>query len=206
MALYETVLWKRGLQYICGVDEVGRGPLAGPVTAAAVILPPGTRRNGIKDSKVLSAAQREKLAEKIKRMAVDWAIESVDPATIDKINILQASLLAMKKAVEKLASRMDIVLVDGIYPIPGVDLDQAALRGGDSISVSIGAASILAKVERDSLMVEYDTLFPEYRFGKNKGYPTREHRLAIHSYGPCSIHRMSFKLLPDGIIQERLRL
>lgn len=203
MAVYESGLWNKGFQYICGVDEVGRGPLAGPVTAAAVILPPGTKRNGINDSKAISASRREELVDHIKSIAVAWAIESVDPQTIDEINILQASLLAMRKAVERLSAQIDIVLVDGNRSIPDIEHHQMTIVRGDTKCISIGAASIIAKVERDRLMTEYDQLFPEYRFCRNKGYPTREHRLAIHAHGPCDIHRRSFKLLPEGLIQGK---
>lgn len=205
MPLYDNDFRKQGYNFICGVDEVGRGPLAGPVTAAAVILPPGTKRNGINDSKLLTSNKREQLAEHIKSIAIAWAIESVSPETIDQINILQASLLAMRKAILKLASRIDIVLVDGNKPIPDIELEQRTIIKGDSKSLSIGAASIIAKVERDNLMTEYHSIYPQYNFKQNKGYPTREHRLAIHLYGPCDIHRKSFKLLPDSIIKGVLR-
>jgi len=205
MAVYETGLWNEGFRNICGVDEVGRGPLAGPVTAAAVILPPGTMRNGIGDSKAITAAKREVLAEHIKSIAVAWAIESIDPETIDRINILQASLLAMRKAVMRLSTRIDVVLVDGNRRIPDFEQEQITVIRGDSKCVTIGAASILAKVERDKMMVDYDQLFPEYKFGRNKGYPTREHRLAIHAHGPCDIHRRTFRLLPEGLIQGKLK-
>ena len=206
MFFCETRLWNEGFRLICGVDEAGRGPLAGPVTAAAVILPAGTKRNGINDSKLLSARKREKLAEHIKSTALAWAVESVDHETIDRINILQASLLAMRRAVSKLESRLDIVLVDGNRPIPDVDFDQKTMVKGDMRSLSIGAASIVAKVERDRLMAEYHGSYPQYNFRQNKGYPTREHRIAIHTYGPCEIHRKTFKLLPDGVIQGALSL
>jgi ribonuclease HII len=204
MSFCETRIWDEGFRLICGVDEAGRGPLAGPVTAAAVILPTGTGRNGINDSKLLSARKRERLAEHIKSIALAWAVESVDHEIIDRINILQASLLAMRRAVSKLESRLDIVLVDGNKPIPNVDYEQKTMVKGDMRSLSIGAASIIAKVERDRLMAEYHDSYPQYNFRQNKGYPTREHRIAIHTYGPCEIHRKTFKLLPDGLIQGAL--
>jgi ribonuclease HII len=206
MFCYEARLWNEGQSLVCGVDEAGRGPLAGPVTAAAVILPAFTRRNGINDSKLLSSSRREELAEKIKSIAVAWAVHSVSPGMIDRINILQASLLAMKKAVSKLKTRSDIVLVDGNREIPRVDYLQEAVTKGDVKSICIGAASILAKVERDRIMTRYHAHYPQYNFRRNKGYPTREHRIAIHTYGPCEIHRRSFKLLADGVIQGVLRL
>jgi len=206
MSFCEARLWNEGLSLICGVDEAGRGPLAGPVTAAAVILPAGTKRNGINDSKLLSASKREKLAEHIKSIAIAWAVESVDHEIIDRTNILKASLLAMRKAVSKLGSRSDIILVDGNRPIPDVDYDQKTMVKGDMRSLSIGAASIIAKVERDKLMTEYHDTYPQYNFRQNKGYPTREHRIAIYTYGPCDIHRKSFRLLPDGVVQGVLPL
>jgi ribonuclease HII len=205
MAVYETSLWKKGYTYICGVDEVGRGPLAGPVTAAAVILPIGTKRNGISDSKLLTPKKREELADHIKGIAIAWAIESVDHETIDEINILQASLLAMRRAVLRLSARIDLLLVDGRQAVPDLPSEQRPIVGGDGVSVAIGAASIIAKVERDRMMTEYNHEFPGYRFDRNKGYPTREHRLALHARGPCTIHRKTFKLISDDVIQEALR-
>lgn len=206
MAIYEYSLWKSGIKLICGVDEAGRAPLAGPVTAGAVIMPENCRRTGITDSKLLSASKREELAEKIKNKALAWAVESVDHETIDRINILQASLLAMKRAIFKLAMETDLVLVDGNQLIPNLNIPQEYVIKGDSKSVCIGAASILAKVERDRIMAEYHEIFPYYNFKQNKGYPTPEHRRAIHTHGPCRIHRMSFRLLPEGVLQEALPL
>lgn len=206
MSIYEYSLWKDGLKLICGVDEAGRAPLAGPVTAGAVIMPENCRRAGITDSKLLSATRREELAERIKAKALAWAVESVDHETIDRINILQASLLAMKKAIFKLAVNTDIVLVDGNQLIPNLGIPQQYIIKGDSKSVCIGAASILAKVERDRIMSEYHEIYPFYNFKQNKGYPTAEHRRAIHTHGPCAIHRMSFRLLPEGVFQEALPL
>ncbi len=202
----ETRLWRRGYDLVCGVDEAGRGPLAGPVTAAAVILPAGTKRDGIDDSKLLSPRRRDELAEHIKSIAVAWAVESVEPEVIDRINILQASLLAMKTAVARLRTRPGIVLVDGNRMIPDVDFEQMTMIKGDARSITIGAASIIAKVERDRLMTEYHYSFPRYNFKRNKGYPTREHRLAIYTHGPCELHRKSFRLLRDGVIQGKLPL
>ena len=199
-------LRSQGYDFICGVDEVGRGPLAGPVTAAAVILPGDVGRNGIRDSKLLSHTKREELAEKIKSIAVAWAIESVEPEVIDRINILQAALRAMRAAVLRLSVTPGVVLVDGNSRIPDIGIEQRTIVGGDALSISIGAASIIAKVERDRLMTEYHSAFPQYNFKRNKGYPTREHRLAIHLHGPCDLHRKSFKLLPDGVVQGMLSL
>jgi len=210
MTVCEADLWRKGIQFVCGVDEVGRGPLAGPVTAAAVILPPGTPRNGIRDSKLLSEKKREQLAEKIRSSAVAWAVESVDQKTIDAVTDTLRSgwittgpktKLAMRRAVLNLTAQIDVLLVDGNRCIPNMDIEQHVITRGDEKCLSVGAASILAKVERDRLMVKYDHIYPEYRFARNKGYPTREHRLAIHTHGPCAIHRKTFKLLPDGVVQ-----
>lgn len=206
LAIYEYSLWKSGIRLICGVDEAGRAPLAGPVTAAAVIMPENCRRTGITDSKLLPPLKREQLAEKIKAKSIAWAIESVDHETIDHINILQASLLAMKKAVLRLATEMDLVLVDGNHLLPDLRFAQEFVIKGDSKSVCIGAASILAKVERDRIMSEYHDIYPHYNFRQNKGYPTVEHRQAIHTHGPCEIHRKSFRLLPEEVFQEALPL
>jgi ribonuclease HII len=204
VSAYEFSLWKTGARYICGVDEVGRGPLAGPVTAAAVVMPAASRRNGIADSKTLSQSKREVLAERIKSKALSWSVASVDPEKIDEINILQASLLAMRMAVESVTCPIDLVLVDGIHPIPDLNIEQETIRGGDGLSICVGAASVIAKVERDRLMSEYDQVYPVYKFAKNKGYPTLEHRRAIHIHGPCEIHRKTFRLLPEGIVQGTL--
>ncbi len=206
MAIYEYSLWKSGLKLICGVDEAGRAPLAGPVTAAAVIMPDNCRRTGITDSKLLTPLKREELAKKIKIKSLAWAVESVDHETIDRINILQASLLAMKMAVLKLATEMDLVLVDGNHLLPDLDFAQEFIIKGDSKSVCIGAASILAKVERDRIMSDYHDKYPQYNFRQNKGYPTVEHRQAIYTHGICDIHRKSFRLLPEKVFQEALPL
>ena len=176
---------------IAGVDEAGRGPLAGPVTAAAVILPHGFIPEGLDDSKKLNASKREKLYEIIVQNALDWKVVSIDHRTIDAMNILRATFLAMEKAVRGLTLLPEYVLIDGRdFPLSGIPGE--AVIGGDGKSVSIAAASILAKVTRDRLMIAYDAQFPGYGFAAHKGYGTRAHREAIRSLGPCEIHRRSF--------------
>jgi ribonuclease HII len=176
---------------VAGVDEAGRGPLAGPVTAAAVILDPARPVPGIADSKELSPARREELALLIKQAAVAWAIASAGVDEIDALNILQASLLAMKRAVEALAAAPELVLVDG-NRCPSLACAAEAVVGGDASVPVIGAASILAKVSRDREMARLDALYPGYGFARHKGYPTRQHLAALREQGPCEIHRRSF--------------
>jgi ribonuclease HII len=176
---------------VAGVDEAGRGPLAGPVTAAAVILDPARPVPGIADSKELSPVRREELALLIKQAAVAWAIASAGVDEIDALNILQASLLAMKRAVEALAAAPALVLVDG-NRCPSLACAAEAVVGGDASVPVIGAASILAKVSRDREMARLDALYPGYGFARHKGYPTRQHLAALREQGPCEIHRRSF--------------
>ncbi|MEW6102265.1 MAG: ribonuclease HII [bacterium] len=175
---------------IAGVDEVGRGPLAGPVIACACILQ--EEIPGIKDSKLLSSKKRKSLYEIIIKRA-DYSIGIVENNVIDKINILQATLLAMKNAIFSLKIPPSLVLVDGPYEIPGIPYKQKAIVRGDRNEHSIGAASIIAKVVRDRIMEGYDKIFPNYGFAKHKGYPTKEHISAIKKYGITEIHRRSFK-------------
>ncbi len=177
--------------YICGIDEVGRGPLAGPVVAGAVILPRDCKILYINDSKKLTAAKREELYDIIMREAVAVGIGMAGPNRIDEINILQATYEAMREAISKLAVKPDILLNDAVT-IPGVDIRQVPIIKGDAKSISIGAASIVAKVTRDRLMVEYDKLMPEYGFASNKGYGSAEHIAALKKIGPSPIHRASF--------------
>ncbi|MCI5620035.1 MAG: ribonuclease HII [Lachnospiraceae bacterium] len=177
--------------YICGIDEVGRGPLAGPVVAGAVILPKDCEILYINDSKKLSAAKREELYDVIMEQAVATGIGMVSPARIDEINILQATYEAMREAISKLAVTPDILLNDAVT-IPGISIRQIPIIKGDAKSISIGAASIIAKVTRDRLMVEYDKIMPEYGFASNKGYGSAAHIAAIRRYGPSPIHRNSF--------------
>lgn len=177
--------------YICGIDEVGRGPLAGPVVAGAVILPKDENILYLNDSKQLSAAKREELYDVIMEKAVAVGIGVVPPSVIDQINILQATYEAMRIAISKLSVEPDLLLNDAVT-IPKVDIKQVGIVKGDARSVSIAAASIVAKVTRDRMMVEYDKVYPEYHFASNKGYGSKEHTDALRQVGPCAIHRSSF--------------
>lgn len=192
MRQIEEQLYNDGIFLIAGVDEAGRGPLAGPVAAAAVILPPDTRILGLNDSKKLSEKQRLTLEPVIKEQAVAWNVTMIDHRVIDEINILQATKLAMRQAVKALDPAAAYLLVDGME-LDGVDLPQQELIKGDARSVSIAAASILAKTARDRLMIEYDAKYPGYGFAKHKGYPTADHKEALRRLGPCPIHRLTFK-------------
>lgn len=189
----ERSLAAQGFLRVAGVDEVGRGPLAGPVVCAAVILPLEEEKRiiGIDDSKKLSAKKREALAEQIRAAARAYAIAEVDAATIDEINILQATRLCMKRAVDMLVPAADMVLTDGNMTLD-ITLPQRSIVKGDALVCSIGAASILAKVYRDALMAEYAKLYPEYAFERNAGYGTQAHIRAIREVGACPIHRRSF--------------
>lgn len=188
---YERELQAAGYARICGVDEVGRGPLAGPVVCAAVILPTEDLIEGVDDSKKLSPKKRELLAQKIMEKAVAYAICAVEPQIIDDINILEATKLGMKGAVGQLSPAPDYVLTDGNMTLD-IALPQRSIVKGDSLSYSIGAASILAKVYRDELMVRYAERYPEYGFAANKGYGTKAHVAALIEGGLCPIHRRSF--------------
>ena len=184
-------LIERAMQLTAGVDEAGRGPLAGPVIAAAVILPVERGIAGLKDSKKLTAAARERLAVEIKAKALSWGIGRADISEIDEINILQASLLAMRRAVAALAIAPQLVLVDGDH-CPELDCQVTAIVRGDQTVPAISAASILAKVSRDLEMIAMDRLYPCYGFAQHKGYPTRQHLQALAAHGICAIHRRSF--------------
>ena len=177
--------------YICGIDEVGRGPLAGPVVAGAVILPKDDMILYLNDSKKLSEKKREMLYDEIMNRAVATGIGMASPARIDEINILQATYEAMREAISKLSVKPDILLNDAVT-IPGVSIRQVPIIKGDAKSISIGAASIVAKVTRDRLMVEYDKILPQYGFASNKGYGSAEHIRALQEAGPSPIHRASF--------------
>lgn len=187
----EKELVQRGYKYVCGVDEVGRGPLAGPVVCAAVIMPLDDVIEGVDDSKKLSAKKREMLAEKIKEKAIAYAICRVEAQTIDQINILEATKLCMKQAVESLSVPADFVLVDGNMTLD-LSVDQQYVIKGDANSYSIGSASIIAKVFRDDIMKEYAKEYPHYGFEKNAGYGTAVHIKGIEEHGLCPIHRRSF--------------
>ncbi|CAN2046579.1 Ribonuclease HII [Candidatus Magnetomoraceae bacterium gMMP-1] len=189
---FEKETLKQGFKYIAGIDEAGRGPLAGPVLSVAVILPMSFSASGINDSKKLSPKKRDFLYDIIYEQAVSIGIGIVDPAEIDRINILQASLLSMAFAVENLLPCPDYLLIDGIFGIKS-HLPQKTIKKGDQLSISIAAASIVAKVTRDRLMVKYDQYYPEFGFSKHKGYGTKAHRENIKKFGPCPIHRQSFK-------------
>ena len=187
----EKKLQEEGLVLIAGMDEAGRGPLAGPVVAAACILPKVFALPSLNDSKKLTALQRALLYEKIRQEAVDFAVGSADPEEIDRYNILQATCLAMKRAVEGLKEKPHFLLIDAVE-LPTLNIPQKAIIGGDGISANIAAASILAKVTRDRWMEELHEHYPQYGFVRNKGYGTKEHLEALKLLGPCPIHRHSF--------------
>ena len=191
MKVYEREYGQAGV--ICGIDEAGKGPLAGPVVAGAVILPEGCQILYLNDSKKLSEKRREELFLEIKDKAISWAVGIVSPQDIDDMNILQATYKAMRQAVNQLTPNPQILLNDAVT-IPGLpeSMTQVPIIKGDAKSVSIAAASILAKVTRDHMMIEYDKLYPEYGFARHKGYGTAVHTAAIREYGPCPIHRRSF--------------
>lgn len=188
---YEQNAELRGYKAICGVDEAGRGPLAGPVCAAAVILPPNTLIDGVNDSKKLSEKKREALFDVIKETAVSYCIAYASVEEIESLNILNATMLAMKRAVEGLNVKADYAMIDG-NKMPQLEIDCEAIVKGDAKSMSIACASILAKASRDRLLYEYAKEYPQYQFDKHKGYGTAAHREAILKYGPCPYHRMSF--------------
>lgn len=199
MYRYEQALWTEGKRLVCGVDEAGRGPLAGPVTAAAVILNPDDLIDGLNDSKKLSEKKREALFEPICRRSLAWGIGWASPEEIDTVNILNATFLAMQRAVKQLSLTPDVVLVDGNRD-PSLTLETRCIIGGDGKSASIAAASILAKVSRDRLMRELAIQYPQYGLDVHKGYPTKAHRSAVLQWGPSPIHRKSFlkKLLHEA--------
>ena len=210
---FEEQGYARGFKCVAGTDEVGRGPLAGPVVAAAVILPRGFSHPEIKDSKLLTAKQREKLAPLIRDNAQSWGLGRVEVEEIDRINILKASLLAMVKALECLKTRPDCLLIDGNQRIPRDFLLESIFFGrrslyqktivkGDQLCISIAAASIVAKVARDEMMVDLDKRYPEYGFAAHKGYTCAAHLEALRRYGPSPIHRHSFKPVRDAAMTQ----
>ena len=188
---FDRALLKAGESPLCGVDEAGRGPLAGPVCAAAVILPPGEELPGINDSKKLSEKRREQLYEQITQRALAWSVAFASAQEIDRVNILQATFLAMRRAVEGLQTTPALVLVDGNRD-PGLGLPTRTVVGGDGKSAAIAAASILAKVSRDRYLLQLDRQYPQYAFAKHKGYGTQLHYQLLGQYGPCPEHRRSF--------------
>ena len=199
---YESEAYRAGYLSIAGTDEAGRGPLAGPVVAAAVILHPGQVIAGVNDSKKLSERQRERLYPIIMAEARGVGIGICDHEEIDRLNILRASLEAMRRAVAALPVAADFLLVDGSFTVP-LEIPQLAVIKGDSLSFSIAAASIIAKVTRDRLMVEFDEIYPGYGFAGHKGYPSASHRAAIARIGPCPIHRKSFRGVKEFVKGER---
>lgn len=193
---FERACRQAGYQQIAGVDEAGRGALAGPVIAAAVILPPDCQITGLRDSKLLSARQRSRLCDEIRRVAIAVGIGRADPPKIASLNILGATLFAMKEAVANLTPQPDYLLVDGL-DLPETDIMGRAIPKGDSLSLSIAAASVMAKTTRDAVMIEFGETYPNYGFPQHKGYPTPQHRAAIAEFGASDIHRHTFKLLAD---------
>ena len=187
----EDLCRQNGYMAVCGVDEAGRGPLSGPVFAAAVILPPGLELEGLNDSKKLTPKKRDALFDRICASAVSYGIASASAEEIDELNILQATLLAMRRAIAQLSPAADFALIDGNCS-KGFSLPVSAVVGGDAKSCSIAAASILAKVSRDRLCMEQDKQYPEYGFAKHKGYGTKAHMDALRNYGPCPLHRKTF--------------
>lgn len=191
MLEFEQKYWDMGYRVVAGVDEAGRGPLAGAVYAAAVVFAPGTVLPEVDDSKKLSGKRREALAETIKEKALCWAVASVDEKEIDRINILNAAIKAFGMALDALAVKPEFALIDG-NRAKGLHYPYETIVKGDARSQSIAAASILAKVARDEYIVKMDAVYPEYGFAKHKGYPTKAHKEAIKQYGPCPIHRLTF--------------
>ena len=191
MLKYETELYDKGIELIAGTDEVGRGPLVGPVVAAAVILPKGYNLEGLNDSKKLTEKKRDKFFDIIMEEAVSVGIGIVDAKTIDEINILEASRLAMKLAIENLSIKPEHVLSDAMK-LTNIDIPYTDIIHGDALSLSIAAASVIAKVTRDRMMVEYAKKYPEYGFDGNKGYGAKAHIDALKEIGPCPLHRRTF--------------
>jgi len=204
MAQLEASLIQKGFKLIAGVDEAGRGPLAGPVVAAAVILPVDIEIDGLDDSKKLSAKRRDILFDEIAASGAICSVGIIDNQTIDRVNILQASLLAMRKAVVSLENKPEYILVDGAYTIPNLSLPQMAIVGGDALCRSISAASIIAKVTRDRIMDKYDELYPGFSFASHRGYPTRKHIDELKENGPTEIHRRTFRPVEQLLKQKIL--
>jgi ribonuclease HII len=199
---YEKKAWASGAVMVAGVDEVGRGSLFGPVVAAAVVLDRGYRIRGLRDSKLLPPERRELLAPRIREHAIAWAVAAIDAARIDQINIYQASRVAMLEAVNRLQPAADHLLIDAVRL--DCQLPQRAIIHGDALSASIAAASILAKVERDRIMCEWDAVFPEYGLASHKGYSTPQHLAALRELGPTPLHRQSFAPVWNNPAQQEV--
>lgn len=198
---YEKELYKEGITLIAGTDEAGRGPLVGPVVAAAVILPKNYSLEGLNDSKQLSEKKREKFYDIIYKDAISVGVGVVDAKTIDEINILEASRLAMKKAIQKLSVKPEYVLSDAMK-LDGINIPYKDIIHGDALSLNVAAASVIAKVTRDRMMVELDEKYPEYGFKKHKGYPTKEHLENVKKYGVLENYRFTYKPIRDLIIND----
>ena len=192
LKLEEEQLYKTGVNYICGIDEAGRGPLAGPVVVAAVILPQDSFIEGINDSKKVSEKKRELLYEQITKEAITWGVGIVDQQTIDDINILNATKAGLTQALQELSQKPDLILVDALSHINTLGIPYKSIVKGDAKCYSIAAASIIAKVTRDRIMRTWDEVYPQYGFAKHKGYGTKMHIDAINEYGICSLHRKTF--------------
>ncbi|BAG13500.1 ribonuclease HII [Candidatus Endomicrobiellum trichonymphae] len=203
---FDRNFYNKGFYPVAGIDEAGRGPLAGPVVAAVVILPKDSAIPYLNDSKQLSEKKREILFEIIKETALDYAVELVNNEIIDEINILQATFLAMSRAVLKLKTQPDLYLIDGNRKVHGLSFNQETIVGGDAKSACIAAASILAKVSRDKMMLEYAKQYPVYEFEKHKGYGTKKHIEALKKHGICPIHRLTFSPVNDIISQTKLNI
>jgi ribonuclease HII len=199
---YEKLAWASGATLVAGVDEVGRGSLFGPVVAAAVVLDAAFPIRGLRDSKLLNAPRREQLAAKIREHALAWAVSSVDAARIDQINIYQASLVAMQEAIRGLNPPADYLLIDAVRL--GCELPQRSIIHGDALSRSIAAASILAKVHRDSILCQWDPIFPLYGLRSNKGYSTPRHLAALREHGPSPLHRQSFAPVWNAPVPQQM--
>lgn len=199
MFAYEEEAYRKGYRLLCGIDEAGRGPLAGPVVAAACIIPRGYAIEGVNDSKQLTPKVRERLFEQLTNdPLIIYAVGIIDAPEIDRINIYQATIVAMLQAVAKLSTQPDYLLVDGLL-LPHPSLFAEKIIRGDALSHTIAAASIIAKVTRDHMMLEYDCQWPQYGFAKHKGYGTKKHLEALHLHGPCPIHRRSFSPVKDEL-------
>ena len=188
----EKVFYNKGIEYIAGIDEAGRGPLAGPVVVASVIMPKDSMIEGVNDSKKVSEKKREKLYEEITNTAIAWGVGIIDQREIDEINILNATKKGLTNSLKELEIKPDLILVDALTNIDTLGIPYRSIIKGDAKSYSIAAASIIAKVTRDRIMRQWDELYPEYGFEKHKGYGTKMHIDAIKEYGPCPLHRKSF--------------